>query len=153
MAGFEVTTRIASPPAVVFDLARDVGAHAASMAGSGERAVGGVTAGLLELGDVVTWRARHFGVTLELTARVVEMTRPERFVDEQVDGPFARWWHEHRFEEIDAGTEMIDRVEYDAPFGPLGRVAERLVLDRYLAQLIRDRAEYLQAAAEKPSSD
>jgi hypothetical protein len=43
---------------------------------------------------------------------------------------------------------MIDRVEFDAPLGPIGRAVERAVLARYLRQLIEERAAYLRSAAE-----
>lgn len=49
-----------------------------------------------------------------------------QFVDEQVSGPFARWRHTHRFEPIDGGTRVIDRIEYELPFGRIGRLADAL---------------------------
>lgn len=48
---FEVTTLVAAPRDVVFDLSLDVDAHTASLADSDERAVGGVTRGLIGLGE------------------------------------------------------------------------------------------------------
>ena len=59
MPTIRIATSIDAPPERCFDLARDVGAHVRSTAGTGERAVGGVTIGLLELGDEVTWEARR----------------------------------------------------------------------------------------------
>jgi hypothetical protein len=50
-----VETRIAAPVERCFDLARDVDVHLRTAASTGERAVGGKTSGLLELGDVVTF--------------------------------------------------------------------------------------------------
>lgn len=57
---FECRESIAAPVEVVFDLSLDIGAHLASMAESGEQAIGGVTSGLIGLGETVTWRAKHF---------------------------------------------------------------------------------------------
>jgi hypothetical protein len=71
-----------------FDLARSVEAHLESTSATGERAVAGVTTGLLELGDEVTWDARHLGVRQRLRVQISEMDRPTRFVDEMVAGPF-----------------------------------------------------------------
>ena len=42
---------------------------------------------------------------------------------------------------------MIDRVEFVAPLGPIGRVVERAVLDRYLRHLIGVRNTFLIDAA------
>jgi hypothetical protein len=61
----EVASLIRAPVERVFDLARSVELHVASTAQTGERAVGGVTTGLLGPGDEVTWRARHFAVWQE----------------------------------------------------------------------------------------
>jgi ligand-binding SRPBCC domain-containing protein len=146
---FEVTTRIAVPRPVVFDLSLDVDAHSASLADSRERAVRGVTTGLIGLGQDVTWRAIHFGIPFTMTSRVTDLDRPSRFVDQQVRGPFRRFDHEHVFEPDAGGTVMIDRVSFDAPGGVIGRVVERLVLGRYLEQLIETRGRFLQTEAEK----
>ena len=59
------------------------------------------------------WVARH---------RDYEAGR--RFVDEQVEGPFSHWLHEHRFEP--AGPEAsryTDRIEFGPPFGLVGAAA------------------------------
>jgi ligand-binding SRPBCC domain-containing protein len=39
------------------------------------------------------------------------------FVDEQVEGPFARWVHRHEFEDLGVATRLTDRVEYLLPGG------------------------------------
>jgi ligand-binding SRPBCC domain-containing protein len=145
---FEHITTIEAPIDVVFDLSLDIDAHVASMAESGERAVAGTTTGLIGPGETVTWRARHFGIPVTMTSKVTEWDRPRRFVDEQVKGPFRRFHHEHVFDSVDGVTTMTDRICFDAPLGPLGRLAERLVLGRYLHSMIDERGQYLKAAAE-----
>lgn len=150
MTRFEVVTGIAAPPRRVFDLSLDVGLHTASMAGSGERIIGGVTSGRMRPADTVTWQARHFGVPWRMTSRISEFDAPGYFVDEQVRGPFRRWRHEHHFDPDGAGgTVMRDVVDFAAPFGPLGRLAEWVMLDRYMPKLIRLRNEHLRRAAEE----
>ncbi len=73
------------------------------MAHTNERAVAGRTSGRIGLGETVTWRARHFGITWSLTSRIVVADAPTRFVDEQVRGPFRSFRHEHRFEASGGG--------------------------------------------------
>ena len=149
MARFEVITAVAAPSQRVFDLSLEVEVHTASMAGSGEQAVGGVTSGRLKLGDVVTWKARHFGLMWRMTSRISACDPPGYFVDEQVGGPFKRWRHVHHFESDGAGgTVMRDVVDFAAPLGPLGVLAERSVLNWYLPRLIRVRNDHLRAVAE-----
>src|SRR5262249_39558045 len=75
------TTTFRAPIERVFDLARSVEAHLASSDGTAEAAVAGRTSGLLELGETVTWRARHFGVTQHLTTRITAFDRPHHFQD------------------------------------------------------------------------
>lgn len=141
---FECTTRTSMQKSELFELARSIDIHKDSMAGSREDAVSGVTSGLISLGEEVTWRAWHFGVPLRMTSRITEMQSPDYFVDEQVKGPFRRFRHVHEFKEDSSGTTtMVDRIEFAAPFGPLGRLVEKLVLGRYLKQLIEARNRHL----------
>lgn len=41
------------------------------------------------------------------------------FVDEQVEGPFARWVHRHEFEAVGTKTRLTDRLEYELPGGKI----------------------------------
>ncbi|KHL04594.1 SRPBCC family protein [Sinomonas humi] len=140
---FECITRTSMSKSELFDRARSIDAHRASMARSREEAVAGVTSGLISLGEQVTWRAWHFGLPLRMTSRITEMESPDLFVDEQVKGPFKRFRHVHEFREDRAGTTMIDQIEFAAPFGPIGRLVEKLVLARYLQRLIETRNRHL----------
>lgn len=140
---FVCQTETPLPQERLFDLARSVDAHVDSQKGAGERAVGGVTSGLIGEGQEVTWRARHFGLPLTMTSRVTALDYPRSFVDEQVRGPFKAFRHIHEFEAAPGGSIMTDRVEFTAPFGLLGRVAEKLVLGPYLQRLIESRGRFL----------
>jgi hypothetical protein len=62
MPRLELSTYINAPVEICFDTARSIDVHMASTAHTGERAIAGRTSGLIELGETVTWRARHFGV-------------------------------------------------------------------------------------------
>jgi uncharacterized protein len=47
-----------------------------------------------------------------------------RFVDEQVEGPFSHWVHQHLFEPVGpAASRYTDRIEFAPPFGTLGAAA------------------------------
>ena len=146
----DLTTDIDAPIERVFDLARDLDLHARSMAHTGERAIGGRTTGRVEIGDSVTWRARHFGLWWSLTSSITAVEVPVRFEDVQERGPFAWFRHEHRFESVDGVTRMHDHWEHRSPFGPLGRVVDRLVLGRYMRSLLATRNAALKQAAEAP---
>lgn len=146
---FLVVTDVPAEPEVVFDLSLEIGVHLESMAKSGERAVDGVTSGLIALGESVTWNARHFGITWEMTSTITSWDRPRCFVDEQTRGPFASFHHLHLFKPSAAGTEMADKVVYRAPFGVLGTCVDHLILNRYLRKLIQVRNEFIVAEAAR----
>lgn len=147
MARIELTQDIAAPVSRCFDLARSVRAHLYSTAQTGERVVGGVTDGLLELHDEVTWEGRHFGVRQRLTSRITEYDRPRHFRDVMTQGAFRRFAHDHYFEPT-PGTRVRDVVVYQAPLGWAGRLAEALFLTRYLRGLLVARNVALRDLAE-----
>jgi ligand-binding SRPBCC domain-containing protein len=145
---FELVNSVRASPPVVFGCALDVDVHAASMASSAERAVAGVMSGQMKLGDQVTWRGRHLGLWWRLTSRITAYDPPWSFVDEQIAGPFASWHHEHQFEASGSGTLMRDVVDFAAPYGSVGRIAEAAVLNRYMVRLIQQRNRHVIAVAE-----
>lgn len=109
----------------------------------------GVTGGMIGLGELVTWKARHFGITWTMTSRIAELQPPTRFVDEQVTGPFASFRHVHEFSPCADGARMLDRVSFSAPLGPLGRLVERMVLAGHIRRLIVVRNAFVTAACER----
>jgi ligand-binding SRPBCC domain-containing protein len=67
------------------------------------------------------------------TKRVVEWEPEERFVLEQVDGPYTQYRHERVFEKTTGGTRCLDRIEY-AHIG--GSLFQRLVIQPELEMLL-----------------
>ena len=132
----------------VFDLARSIDVHQNSTGGTEERAVAGVTRGLIDMDDEVTWEARHFGVRQRLTVRVTAFDRPKRFQDIMISGAFKRMVHDHEFAEGPAWTVMRDRFEFESPLGFLGRPVDWLFLTYYLRRFIVCRNEVLRGLAE-----
>jgi ligand-binding SRPBCC domain-containing protein len=141
-------TYIQAPIEVCFDLARNVEVHTKTTSNTKERAIGGVTKGLLENGDSVTWEAIHFGVKQRLTARITEMEKPHTFSDEMVNGAFHSFNHTHEFLVNGKGTIMMDTFEYQAPFGIIGQLANKLFLEKYMKRFIVSRANELKIIAE-----
>ena len=150
MPHLELVNRIRAPRGECFDLALSVDAHARSMAKSGERPIAGVLTGSMRLGETVTWQGRHFGLPFRLTSTISAYERPSRFVDEQIRGPFAFWHHEHLFDAVtETETEMIDRVDFRSPAGPIGLLVDRLLLERYMRRLLGVRNAYLITELER----
>lgn len=147
MIHFERSSVIPLGAEETFDLELDIDAHLGSMTESGERAIDGVTSGIIGLGETVTWRARHLGVTWTMTTLISEMDRPHRFVDRQHRGPFKEFVHEHLFVPVEGGTRVTDHLRFTAPLGPLGWIAEQVVLKHYMPKLIDARNEFMMAEA------
>ncbi len=149
MPVIELSTQVEAPLERVFDLSRSIDLHAASVSRTGEKAVSGVTSGLIGMGEEVTWRARHFGVWQHLTSRITACDRPTHFRDSMVRGAFRRFDHDHFFaaDGPDA-TVMRDRFDFEAPLGILGRLAERWFLTAYMRRFLVERNQALKATAE-----
>jgi len=148
MPVIELATSIAAPIDRVFDLARSIDLHTNSTSSTGERAVAGVTSGLIGPEQEVTWRARHFGVWQSLTVRVTEFERPTHFADAMLNGAFRRMEHHHYFEQSGSGTIMRDVFRFQSPLGILGRVADFLFLARYMKSFLIERNRVIKATAE-----
>jgi ligand-binding SRPBCC domain-containing protein len=144
-------TFIRAPREFCFDLARSVDVHMASTNHTRERAVSGVTSGMMNLNDEVTWEGFHLGFRQRLTSRITAFERPSMFVDEMQRGAFKRWHHTHRFEQHRDGTRMIDDADYLSPLGPLGRLADMLFLEKYMTRLLIMRNAHIKKVAEAQS--
>ena|SRR2546426_2875807 len=148
MAIIRLETYINAPIERCFDLSLSVDLHRHSVAHTHERPVAGVTSGMMKLGDTVTWEAVHFGIKQHLTSKITAYERPYRFTDEMVQGAFQKITHIHEFVPQPPGTLMIDRFAFRAPLVILGKLAERLVLTRYMKGLLLTRNRYLKQVAE-----
>ncbi|MGB0766289.1 MAG: SRPBCC family protein [Phycisphaeraceae bacterium] len=149
MPTIEITTDIRAPIEASFDLTRDIGFHVRSLEHTGERAIAGRTDSLIERGETVTWQATHLGMTRQMTVKITAMDRPTHFRDEQTDGPFKSFVHDHAFEELGNGvTRMTDRIDFASPFGWVGSCVDRLYLRGYLRRLIEKRAGAIEREAE-----
>lgn len=148
MPTIRLETLIAASPERCFDLSLNVDLHRRSVAHTHERPIAGVTTGSMKLGDTVTWEAIHFGFKQHLTSKITAYERPRYFKDEMVRGIFQEMSHLHEFTPQPSGTLMIDIFTFRAPLGILGKLAEMLVLTRYMKGLLLTRNRYLKDVAE-----
>lgn len=141
-------TFIHAPVEQCFDLARTVEVHAGKFLITSQKAVDGVTTGLLELDDYVTWETAHFGLKQRLTSRITRMEKPYVFQDEMVCGLFQSFTHTHLFHEVNHGTLMVDQFIYTSPFGMLGKIADDIFLEKYMRKFIQLQAENVKKISE-----
>jgi hypothetical protein len=151
MIRIDEITIIDAPIEPCFDLSRSVEVHLVANIHSGEQAVaiGGITSGLPELSQQVTWRAKHFGVWQNLTSQYTAMQRPNYFQATMVKGVFRSMQADHYFRTLPSGvTEMKDNFRVAAPLPILGPLAEALFLRRYMLALLRERNAVIKQIAE-----
>ena len=92
-------------------------------------------------GTLIRYRLRVHRVPVSWLTAITAWDPPHRFVDEQISGPYALWHHTHSFDADGDETIMRDVVRYRIGFGPLGRLADELVVRRDLAAIFDHRAE------------
>ena len=148
MTTIRLITKINASIQIVFDLARNIDIHQQSTAQSNEKAIAGRTSGLIELGETVTFRGKHFGFYLNHHSQINEMEMPNYFVDEMVKGHFKYFRHEHTFVTQNGHTVMIDFLQYKVPFGVFGKFFNKLFLKKHLEDFLLKRNQKLRDLAE-----
>jgi ligand-binding SRPBCC domain-containing protein len=132
MPRIHLTTFIVAPIQRVFDLSRSISLHKIAAVETNEQAVAGITAGLISESETVTWQAKHFYKTRRFTSRIADMVSPDQFTDIMLHGDFKCYRHEHHFKSADNGTIMIDLIDFETPYGILGKLFNGFYLTHYL---------------------
>ena len=83
----------------------------------------------------IEYSIRVMGIPVKWVTQIPIYEPPDRFVDSQEKGPYKSWLHEHTFEDRGGQTLMTDRVQYELPFGILGKVAHSLLVSRQLRDI------------------
>jgi ligand-binding SRPBCC domain-containing protein len=148
MPKIHLTSFIAAPIERVFDLSRSINLHQISTADTNERAIDGVLNGLINKNETVTWQARHLYKIRLFTSKITEMQSPDFFIDVMVKGDFKSFHHEHHFKTADNGTIMIDLVNFESPYGTIGKIVNSIFLTSYIEKLLRKRNAVIKDYAE-----
>lgn len=84
-------------------------------------------------GARVVLRVRPLPLVVQLWEMEFDVYEPpHRMRDVQRRGPFRLWQQTRTFRAERGGTLLVDEVEYELPFGILGRVANALVVRRQI---------------------
>ncbi len=95
-------------------------------------------------GLIITYTVCPFpNVPITWVTEITHVNEPYFFVDEQRFGPYRMWHHEHMIREIPNGVEMIDKIHYVLPFGPLGNIARELFVKKQLDGIFSYRQKVL----------
>jgi ligand-binding SRPBCC domain-containing protein len=148
MPNIHLTLFIAAPIERVFDLSRSINLHQISTAQTNEKAIGGVINGLINKNETVTWQAKHLFKTRQFSSKIIDMQGPDFFIDEMIRGDFKSFHHEHHFKAAENGTIMIDLVNFETPYGLMGKIINSLFLRSYIEKLLTKRNAVIKDYAE-----
>jgi ligand-binding SRPBCC domain-containing protein len=80
-------------------------------------------------------------------AEILDYEPLSHFIDEQRSGPMRSWRHRHSFRPESRssveGTVVRDEVDYQLPFGILGRIADSLIVERVMRRTFAARQTQL----------
>ena len=149
MTTIKIITHYFAPIETVFDTNRNIDIHQQSASKTMEVAIAGITSGLINKNETVTWKGKHFGVYLTHQSLISEMDFPTYFVDEQLKGQFKSFKHQHFFEQKENYVEVTDILNYETPYGIFGKLFDKLFLKKHLTDFIMKRNAVLKNLAEK----
>ena len=93
-------------------------------------------------GLMIEYRVKPLlGIPTKWVTRISKVDENKFFIDEQWSGPYKAWHHEHHFRQIDGGTEMIDIITYQMPFGIFGKIVHPFIVKKKLESIFNYRKE------------
>ncbi len=95
-------------------------------------------------GQIIEYKVEILpGIRVRWLTEITHMEQYKYFIDEQRIGPYRLWIHEHRFEGVENGTRILDRVTYGLPFGFWGDLVHKLFVRQRLKWIFDYRAEQI----------
>jgi ligand-binding SRPBCC domain-containing protein len=103
----------------------------------------------IQRGSRVVLRFRFGPLSMRWVAVHTEYEPPHLFADRQESGPFARWYHRHRFlDDGRGGTLLRDEVDFELPLGRVGRALGGAFVKKRLARMFDYRHDATRRAVE-----
>lgn len=101
-------------------------------------------------GMIVCYKVRPiFNIPMNWVTEITHVADRKYFIDEQRFGPYALWHHQHHFEEKDGGVLMTDILHYAIPFGPIGRLANAILVDKRVEEIFSYREQVIDQIFKK----
>ena len=110
--------------------------------------VSGQLSGLIVDGSRLMWRGWKFGMPVKHETLITGYDRPHFFQDTMASGMFKQFQHDHRFEEVDGRTLLVDIVRFSLPLGPLGKIVAKTIVIPHVLDTMLKRFELLKRLAE-----
>jgi ligand-binding SRPBCC domain-containing protein len=97
-------------------------------------------------GQIISYTVKPLaGIPMTWVTEITHVNEPFFFVDEQRFGPYRFWHHQHHFREIPGGVMMSDIIHYAIPMGPLGAIANSLIVKKELENIFGFRKKTLES--------
>jgi ligand-binding SRPBCC domain-containing protein len=97
-------------------------------------------------GMIISYKVRPLlGMKMTWVTEITHVREKEFFVDEQRIGPYSMWHHQHHIEPIEGGVLMRDIVSYKPPMGPLGALANKIMIRKQLEYIFNYRTMVLES--------
>lgn len=98
----------------------------------------------MEKGTLIDYKIKLNGVPFVWKTRISEWNPPFKFADQQLVGPYSKWYHEHFFEEKDGKTIMTDKITYLSKGWIIAPLLHWLFVDKKVKQIFEYRETQLQ---------
>ena len=99
---------------------------------------------LMKEGTLIDYTVKLMGMRVPWQSLISEYQPPNKFVDEQLKGPYAFWRHTHSFAEMGEATLIADEIEYGMPLGLLGRAIRKVTVHRQLEAIFAYRERVIE---------
>lgn len=95
-------------------------------------------------GMIISYKVKPvLNIPMTWVTEITHVSEMNYFIDNQKSGPYKYWHHQHLFEETDNGTKMTDILNYAAPGGGFGLMAEKLFIAKRVEGIFKYRTEVL----------
>ncbi len=88
-------------------------------------------------GKIVKIKTTKFFLPTYWEVQIEKLHAPDTLIDIALKSPFKFWRHQHLFIQTENGCELKDIIEYELPFGFIGKL-----FDHYIEKDIKDMFEY-----------
>ncbi|MES2379830.1 MAG: SRPBCC family protein [Bacteroidota bacterium] len=95
-------------------------------------------------GTLIDYQIKVNGIPFVWRTEISEWNPPFKFADQQLTGPYSKWYHEHFFEEKDGQTIMTDKVTYLSKGWIIAPLLHRLFVNKKVKQIFEHREIQLQ---------
>ncbi len=95
-------------------------------------------------GMIITYKVSPLlNIPINWVTEITHIKENEYFIDEQRQGPYRMWHHEHHFRKVEGGVMMTDLLYYDVGKWVFGWIASLLFVDRRVRSIFTFREEKL----------